>query len=58
VVISQVASTALVATLTSQTPIANIGFTDSTNSFYLKGLQSLAAASPADFARRLKVVSA
>jgi hypothetical protein len=58
VVISQVASTALVVTLTSQTPIANIGFTDSTNSFYLKGLQSLAVASPADFGRRLKVVSA
>jgi hypothetical protein len=51
VVLSQVAGNALPVTLTSQNPTANIGFTDSTNSFYL-----LAAAqeSQASLARRLR----
>lgn len=35
VVLSQVASNALAVTLTSQSPTANIGFSDSTNTFYL-----------------------
>ena len=33
-VISQVASNALVVTLSSQSPTANLGFNDSTNTFY------------------------
>ncbi|HVG34217.1 MAG TPA: hypothetical protein VM911_14095, partial [Pyrinomonadaceae bacterium] len=33
-VISQVASTALVVTLTSQQPTANVGFNDADNTFY------------------------
>ncbi|WP_394822971.1 hypothetical protein [Pendulispora albinea] len=49
-VISQVSSKALAVTLTSQNPVANIGFNDTTNTFYLVG-QSLQ--SPAEFAKRL-----
>lgn len=51
VVISQVASNALVVTLTSQTPTANIGFNDASNTFYL--LDS-APVSSSDFSRRLQ----
>jgi hypothetical protein len=36
VVLSQVSSNALAVTLTSQSPTANIGFNDSTNTFYLQ----------------------
>jgi hypothetical protein len=36
VVISQVAGNALNVTLSSQNPIANVGFNDATNSFYLQ----------------------
>ena len=50
VVLSQVAGNALAVTLSSQNPTANIGFTDSNNTFYL---QAAAAESPADFARLL-----
>jgi len=58
VVISQVASSALVVTLNSQLPSANIGFTDSNNTFYLLSQNSPTVALRADPARRLKVVSA
>ncbi|HEY1475993.1 MAG TPA: hypothetical protein VGF53_18140 [Pseudolabrys sp.] len=51
VVLSQVASNALPVTLTSQSPIANIGFTDSSNTFYLV---TASAESPAAFARMLR----
>lgn len=40
VVISQVAGDALTVKLTSQQPVANIGFTAATNSFYLAGQSS------------------
>jgi hypothetical protein len=51
VVLSQVASNALVVTLSSQNAIANIGFTDSNNTFYL---QAPASESPADYSRLLR----
>lgn len=51
VVLSQVASNALVVTLTSQNPSANIGFTDSNNSFYLSSRAALTADA---FSRRLR----
>jgi hypothetical protein len=35
-VVSQVASNALVMTLSSQNPVANVGFNDATNTFYLE----------------------
>ena len=46
VVIAQVASNALAVQLTSQSPVANIGFNDATNTFYLAGVsqQSLSMA--------------
>ena len=50
VVLSQVASNALVVTLTSQSASANIGFTDSNNTFYLQGSQ---VATSHEFATRL-----
>lgn len=40
VVLSQVAGSALSVTLTSQSPAANIGFTDSNNTFHLQTSQS------------------
>lgn len=43
VVISQVASNALSVTLTSQSPVANIGFNDSLNSFYLMSPAAISA---------------
>ena len=51
VVLSQVASNALVVTLSSQNAIANIGFTNSSNTFYL---QAPASESPADYSRLLR----
>ncbi len=51
VLLSQVASNALAVTLTSQNPTANIGFTDSDNTFYL---ESAAATRPDAFARMLQ----
>ncbi len=52
VVLSQVASNALVVTLSSQNAIANIGFTESSsNTFYL---QAPASELPADYARLLR----
>ncbi len=51
VVLSQVASNALPVTLTSQNATANIGFTDSTNSFYLVAAPTQTADA---FARRLR----
>jgi hypothetical protein len=42
-VISQVASNALAVTLTSQNPTANIGFNDSSNTFYLAAAQAITA---------------
>jgi hypothetical protein len=58
VVISQVASNALVVTLTSQLPSANIGFNDSNNTFIQLSQNAPAMASQFDSSRRLKVVSA
>jgi hypothetical protein len=58
VVISQVAGNACIVTLSSQTPTANIGFTDSTNTFYLMSLASPAMMSSTASGPRLKVVSA
>ncbi len=49
VVISQVASNALVVQLTSQSPTASVGFNDATNTFYLV---SSATRSAADYALR------
>jgi hypothetical protein len=51
VVISQVASNALTVQLTSQNPVANVGFNDSNNTFYL---ESSMASSGRDLAMRLK----
>lgn len=50
VVLSQVASNALTVTLTSQSATANIGFTDSSNTFYLL---ASAQQTPHSLARRL-----
>lgn len=50
VVLSQVASNALTVTLTSQNATVNIGFTDSTNTFYL---MAPAQETPMSLARRL-----
>ena len=49
VVISQVASNALPVSLSSQAPVANIGFNDATNTFYLIGM-SQTALTAAEFA--------
>ena len=51
VVLSQVASNALVVTLTSAHPAANIGFTDSSHSFYLASAPPMSSDA---FARRLR----
>ncbi len=51
VVLSQVASNALTVTLSSQNPAAKIGFTDSTNTFFLPSSSSIV--SPAQFAAML-----
>jgi hypothetical protein len=50
IVLSQVASNALTVTLTSQSPMANIAFNDSTNTFYLV---AAAAEASHSLARRL-----
>jgi hypothetical protein len=52
-VISQVASNALSFSLSSKSPTANIGFNDSTNTFYLMSSDSKAVASPFQFAKSL-----
>lgn len=60
-VISQVASNALVITLSSQNPVANVGFNDQSNTFYLEQTQVRSASdfvallqSPADLEQQQK----